>query len=81
MPTKNQEAQEIQVQGFGQQGFEKQRFQEQRFAFARLLSYTKMLHPPVRAEGGSISVYHFDGILTILRHFPMMSFLGTKYGR
>jgi hypothetical protein len=84
LPAKNQEAQESQVQWFEQQGFEQQRIKQQGFALARLLSFATMQLPPAKARG-SASVYFaiplFDGILTILRHFPIMSFFGTNHGR
>ena len=79
MPAKNQEAKKIEVQRFGQQGFEEQGFQEQRLEEQRLLSFVKMLLPPVKSGGGAL--FYFDGILTILRQFRILTLLGAIHGR
>lgn len=79
MPTKNQEAKEVEVQGFEEQGLQEQGFKEQRFAFTRLLSFEKMVRPPV-VSGRGASVF-FDAILIILRQFVIMPQLGNHHGR
>ena len=79
MPTKKQEAKEGEVQGLQEQGLQEQGFKEQRFAFARLLSFEKMVRPPV-GSGGCASVF-FDAILSILRQFMILPQLGNHYER